>query len=102
MVEAPVEFGVRSIRNTGAGVDLGEGSVWVAYGDSTLGQLPPATLDASATATAGAATVALGVASGLVWVAFSGDETVRRFSPQSYELGAVESLTVCSTPSGIA
>jgi YVTN family beta-propeller protein len=27
---------------------------------------------------------------------------VRRFSPQSYELGAVESLTVCRTPSGIA
>jgi DNA-binding SARP family transcriptional activator/streptogramin lyase len=97
-----VEFGVRSIRNTGAGVDLGLGSVWVAYGDSTLGQVHPETLDAEAAATAGAAPAALVVAYGFIWVANSGDETVRRFSPQSYELGAVESPTVCRTPSGLA
>jgi DNA-binding SARP family transcriptional activator/streptogramin lyase len=97
-----VEFGTRSIRNTGAGVDLGEGSVWVAYGDSTLGQVHPETLDASAAATAGAAPAALVVAYGFVWVANSGDETVRRFAPQTYDIGAVESLTVCRTPSGIA
>jgi YVTN family beta-propeller protein len=97
-----VEFGVRSIRSTGAGVDLGVGSVWVAYGDSALGQVHPETLNASATATAGAAPAALVVEYGFVWVAFSGDETVRRFSPRTYELGAVESRTVCRTPSGIA
>jgi DNA-binding SARP family transcriptional activator/DNA-binding beta-propeller fold protein YncE len=98
----PVEFGTRSIRNSGAGVDLGEGSVWVAYGDSTLGQVHPETLDAEAAATAGAAPAGLVVAYGFVWVANSGDETVRRFSPQTYELGDIESITVCRTPSGIA
>jgi YVTN family beta-propeller protein len=97
-----VEFGVRSIRSTGAGVDLGMGSVWVAYGDSTLGQVHPGTLDALAAATAGAAPAALVVAYGFIWVANSGDETVRRFSPQSWDIGAVESPTVCRTPSGIA
>ena len=98
-----VEFGVRSIRNTGAGVDLGLGSVWFAYGDSTLGNVHPETLDASATATAGSAPAALVVEYGFVWVANSGDDTVRRFSPRTYELGAVEPpTTVCSTPSGIA
>ena len=98
-----VEFGVRSIRNTGAGVDLGLGSVWVAYGDSTLGNVHPETLDASATATAGSAPAALVVEYGFVWVANSGDDTVRRFSPRTYELGAVEPpTTVCSAPSGMA
>jgi YVTN family beta-propeller protein len=42
------------------------------------------------------------VAYGFIWVANSGDETVRRFSPQTWDIGAVESLTVCRTPSGIA
>jgi YVTN family beta-propeller protein len=97
-----VEFGVRSIRDTGAGVDLGEGSVWAAYGDSTLARVHPETLAASASATAGSAPAALVVAYSAVWVANSGDDTVRRFSPRTYELGDVGSFTVCRTPSGIA
>ena len=97
-----VEFGVRSIRDTGAGVDLGEGSVWAAYGDSTLARVDPETLAASASATAGAAPAALVVAYGAVWVANSGDDTVRRFSPRTYELGDVGSFTVCRAPTGIA
>jgi YVTN family beta-propeller protein len=97
-----VEFGVRSIRNTGAGVDLGEGSVWVAYGDSTLARVHPETLAASATATAGGAPAALVVAYGSIWVANSGDDTVRRFSRRTYELGDVGSFTVCRAPSGLA
>ena len=97
-----VEFGVRSIRNTGAGVDLGEGSVWAAYGDSTLARVHPETLAASASATAGAAPAALVVAYDSVWVANLGDDTVRRFSPRTYELGDVGSFTVCRAPTGIA
>jgi DNA-binding SARP family transcriptional activator/sugar lactone lactonase YvrE len=97
-----VAFGVRSIRNTGAGVDLGEGSVWAAYGDSTLARINPQTLAASASATAGAAPTALVVAYGSVWVANSGDDTVRRFSPRTFELGDVGSFTVCRAPSGLA
>ncbi len=97
-----VAFGARSIRSTGAGVDLGEGSVWVAYGDSTLARVQPQTLAASASATAGAAPTALVVAYDSVWVANSGDDTVRRFSPRTYELGDVGSFTVCRAPSGIA
>jgi YVTN family beta-propeller protein len=97
-----VEFGVRSIRDTGAGVDLGAGSVWAAYGESTLARVDPETLEGSASATAGAAPAALVFAYGFVWVAGSGDNTVRRFSPPTYELGDVGAFNVCSAPTGIA
>jgi DNA-binding SARP family transcriptional activator/DNA-binding beta-propeller fold protein YncE len=98
----PVEFGVRSIRNTGAGVDIGEGSVWAAFGESTLARANPETLAASAASSAGAAPAALVVAFGSIWVANSGDATVRRFSPRTYELGDVGMFTVGGAPSGIA
>jgi YVTN family beta-propeller protein len=97
-----VEFGVRSIRHTGAGVDLGEQSVWAAFGESTLAKVAPETLAASAASSAGAAPAALVVAYGSVWVANSGDATVRRFSPRTYELGDVGSFNVGRAPSGLA
>jgi YVTN family beta-propeller protein len=37
-----------------------------------------------------------------VWVVDSGDATVRRYSPRTYELGDVASVTVGRAPSGIA
>jgi YVTN family beta-propeller protein len=101
-IDEPVEFGVRSIRSTGAGVDLGKGAVWTAHGDSTLARVDPRTLTALASGTAAAAPTALVVAYDAVWVANSGDDTVRRFAPRTFELGAVGSITVCRAPSGIA
>jgi YVTN family beta-propeller protein len=97
-----VEFGARSIRHAGAGVDLGEGSVWAAYGESTIARVHPWTLAASAASTAGAAPAGLVVAFGFVWVTDSADAAVRRFSPRTYELGDVGTLNVCRAPSGIA
>jgi len=97
-----VGFGVRSIRHTGGGVDVGEGSVWAAYGESTLARVHPETLAASAASTAGSAPAALVVAFRSVWVAYSGDATVRRFSPRTYELGDVRTFNVGRTPSGVA
>ena len=97
-----VEFGIRSIRHTGGGVDVGQGSVWAAYGESTLARVHPETLAASAASTAGSAPAALVVAFGSVWVAYSADATVRRFSAHTYELGELRTFNVGRTPSGIA
>jgi YVTN family beta-propeller protein len=98
----PVEFGVRSIRSTGAGVDLGEGYAWTAFGESTLARVDPGSLSGDASASAGPAPAGLVVAYGSVWVVASGDATVRRYSPATYELGDVASVTVGRAPSGIA
>jgi YVTN family beta-propeller protein len=97
-----VEFGVRSIRYTGAGVDLDESSVWAAYGESTLARVQPRTLAAKLASTAGEAPAGLVVAYGSVWVASSGDNSVRRFSPRTFDLGEIGAFTVGRGPSGIA
>jgi YVTN family beta-propeller protein len=101
-VSDPVEYWDRSIRSTGAGVDLGEGSVWAASGESTIAEVDPATLEASAAASAGPAPAGLVVAFGSVWVAGSADAAVRRFSPRTYELGHVGIVNICRGPNGIA
>lgn len=101
-IDDPVEFGVRSIRHTGAGVDVGEGSVWAAFGESTLARVHPETLAASAASSGGSAPEALVVAFGSIWVANSGDATVRRFNSRTYELGDVRTFNVCRSPHGIA
>jgi YVTN family beta-propeller protein len=97
-----VEVGPRSIRHTGAGIDLGEGSVWAAYGDSTLARVDPETREGRAAASGGVAPAGLVIASGFVWVSDSEDATVRRFSPRTWELGAVGAYPVCRGPSGLA
>jgi DNA-binding SARP family transcriptional activator/DNA-binding beta-propeller fold protein YncE len=96
------EFGVRSIRHAGAGADVGEGSVWIAYGESTLARVHPETLVGSAVPTAGAGPAGLVFAFGSVWITGSADATVRRFNPRTYELGDVRTVNVCRTPTGIA
>jgi YVTN family beta-propeller protein len=100
----PIPLGQRSIRYARAGVDVGEGSVWAAYGDSTLGKVDPeAPEEGESTSTsAGRGHAALVVAWGFVWVASSGDDTVQRFEPGTYDLGPVgRALTVGRAPSGI-
>jgi YVTN family beta-propeller protein len=102
-VSDPVDFDLRSIRYTGAGIDLGEGSVWTAFGESILARANPTDLtDASAVSTAGAAPAGLVVAYRYVWVANSEDATVRLYSRETWDVGEVGSRSVCRGPSGIA
>jgi streptogramin lyase len=100
-VSDPIELGQRSIRFEGAGVDVGEGSVWAAYGDSTLARVDPATLDGDAAPSTIVGPSSLVVAYGSVWVA-SGAAKVHQFSPDTYDLGNVDFFTVGRAPSGIA
>jgi YVTN family beta-propeller protein len=71
--------------STRGAVAVGAGSVWVVYGDSTLAWVdprPPELVDATFV---GPSPAGVAVGSGSVWVVNSGDSTVTRFSPTTYE-----------------
>ncbi|HYI74630.1 MAG TPA: BTAD domain-containing putative transcriptional regulator [Gaiellaceae bacterium] len=97
-----VRLGDRAITYTGAGVDVGLGSVWAAFGDSTLARADPVPPRAAGVGSAGTGPAAVVVAFGSIWVANSGDATVQRFSPLTFEGGAIRVLTVGSGPTGLA
>jgi YVTN family beta-propeller protein len=83
-------------------VAVGEGGVWAAFGDSTLARIDPADVRAAASAFAGAVPAAVVVGSGAVWVANSGDSTVQRFNPATFQQGPVRAISVGRFPSAIA
>ncbi|HJR52518.1 MAG TPA: BTAD domain-containing putative transcriptional regulator [Gemmatimonadota bacterium] len=95
-------LGDRAITYTGAGVDVGLGFVWAAFGDYTLARADPRPPRERGIASAGTGPVAVVVAFGAVWVAYSGDSTVQRFDPRTFEDGAVGDFTLGSSPAGIA
>ena len=95
-------LGDRAITYTGAGVDVGLGFVWAAFGDDTLARADPRPPRSRGIASAGTGPVAVVVAFGAVWVAYSGDSTVQRFDPRTFEDGAVSDFTLGSSPAGIA
>jgi YVTN family beta-propeller protein len=96
------ELGTRSTRYTNAGVDLGEGFVWTAFGDSTIARVHPRTLAGESAGSGGTGPAALVVAYDAVWVANSGSSTVQRFDKETFQTGAVQPFTVGRTPRGIA
>ena len=83
-------------------IAVGEGSVWAAFGDSTLARIEPAGPRVTSSAFAGAVSSAIVVGSGAVWVANSADSTLQRFNPATFEEGAVRTFSVGRRPTGIA
>ena len=77
-------------------------SVWAAFGDSTIAQIDPTDARVAASAFTGGVSSAIVVGSGAVWVANSGDSTVERFNPATFEEGAVRAFSVGRRPTGIA
>ncbi len=78
-------------------------SVWVAYGDSTLARIDPTAMRVKGATFAGASPSGVVVANGFVWVLNSGDRTVTRFRPTTFEGGAVgRPIRVGHKPAGIA
>jgi YVTN family beta-propeller protein len=82
-------------------VAVGSGSVWVVFGDSTLARVDGAGELVGETL-AGSQPAGVVVAPGSVWVSNSGDATVQRFNPATFEQGAVRQYGVGRRPSGIA
>jgi YVTN family beta-propeller protein len=71
--------------STRGAVAVGAGSVWVVFGDSTLAWVDPRSpADFDATYV-GPSPAGVAVGSGSVWVVNSGDSTVTRLNPKTYE-----------------
>ena len=94
-------LGVTSRTSTGS-VAVGAGSVWVAFGDSTLARILPLALSPAGSVLAGAIPSALVVVGGDVWVANSADATVQRFAAATFEEGPIRTISVGGQPAAIA
>ncbi len=103
------QFGqvTRSIRVAGGAFGSPNGSValdkesaWVVFGDSTLARLDTAGNVLGETL-AREQPAGIVVAGGSVWVTNSGDATVQRFNPQTFEQGPIRTFNVGAGPSGI-
>jgi YVTN family beta-propeller protein len=95
------------VAGTGLGtqsgaVAIGDDSVWAAYADSTLARIDPSQVRVTGRTFAGATPAAVVVGSGSVWVANSGEATVSRFNPSTFEEGPLRSPSVGRRPMGIA
>jgi YVTN family beta-propeller protein len=82
-------------------VAVGAGSVWVVFGDSTLARVDRAG-ELLGETLAGSQPAGVVVAPGSVWVSNSGEATVQRFNPGTFEQGAVRDYGVGRRPAGIA
>src|SRR5919197_1960681 len=77
-------------------------SVWVVFGDSTLGRIAVSNVRVVGTGLAGTQPSGLALGVGSVWVANAADATVQRFNPATFEEGAVRTISVGKLPSAIA
>jgi YVTN family beta-propeller protein len=105
------QFGQRTntitVASTGLGtqsaaVTTGADAVWAVYADSTLARIDPGEVRITGTSFAGSAPAGIVVGSGSVWVANSGEATVSRFNPSTFEEGPLRSPSVGTRPLGIA
>ena len=98
----PIRLWDRSRRpGVGAGLAVGKGSGWAAFGDATLARVDPETRAFEAHPSAPTAPRALVVEFGYLWVVVQTAE-VQQFGLENWDLGPVDSKTVGRDPSGIA
>jgi class 3 adenylate cyclase/streptogramin lyase len=88
--------------STEGSVAVGGGAVWAVYGESTLVRIDPVGLRSRGRGSAGANPTAIVFATGAVWVANSGDQTVYRLNPTTFEEGPVRTTSVGRSPAAIA
>jgi YVTN family beta-propeller protein len=85
-----------------AGIAATGRSVWVVLEDSTLARIDAGRVRITGSGFAGSQPSALVVANGSIWVANSGDATVQRFNPSTFEVGPVRTISVGERPLAIA
>ena len=83
-------------------VAVGEGWVWVVFGDSTLARVEPSAVRVSGSTIAGGQPAGVVVGSGSVWISNSDSSTVQRFAPTTFEEGPLKTITVGRRPTGMA
>jgi YVTN family beta-propeller protein len=101
-VTKPIEVASSSFGSQTGAVAVGAGSVWAVFGDSTLARIEPKAGRVTGSVTVGAMPRALVVGGGSLWVFNSGDATVDRFNPATFESGPTETKSVGSGSAGIA
>jgi YVTN family beta-propeller protein len=83
-------------------VAIGKDQVWTAYGDSTLARIDPTAVRLTGSTLAGSSPAAVAFGGGAVWVVNSGDATVQRFDPVTFEEGPIRTISVGRRPTAIA
>ncbi|CAN5184995.1 hypothetical protein BH20ACT13_BH20ACT13_20590 [soil metagenome] len=100
-VGEPIAVGGAAFGSPNGSVALDDVSAWAVFGDSTF-----ARLDAEGSilgqTLAGSQPAGVVAAGGSVWVTNSGDATVQRFNPETFNEGPLRTYNVGSRPSGIA
>ena len=108
---APQYTGVETIRppirRLGGGGARGSiatcaGSVWVAFGDSSVSRIDPASRRVVATLYAGNTPSAVAYGNGSVWVTNAADSNVTRINPLTNGRAFGPDLTVGLSPAGVA
>ena len=97
-----IEVAGTALGSQSGAVTIGEGAVWAVYADSTLARIDPAEVRVTGTTFAGSIPAGAVIGSGSVWVTNSGDSTVSRFNPLTFEEGPLRAPSVGRRPSGIA
>jgi len=101
-LSAPIKVIGAPPTSQNAGVAVGEGAVWAAFGDSTLVRVDPKDFRTEAGLT-GDAPAGIAIGGGSVWVANSGDNSVDRFNPGTFDEGRLgQPISVGKQPQGIA
>jgi YVTN family beta-propeller protein len=94
--------GTRAVTFIEGGVAVQRNSVWAAFGDSTLARVDGTSLHVAGLTSAGEGPAGVVTAFGSVWVSNSGDATVQRFSPLTFEEGDIGAFKVGRRPTGLA
>jgi len=88
-----------SFRSSAGTVAVGEGAVWVAFGNGEIARIDPGS-SRFTTGSAKSSPSAIAVGEGSVWVVNAGSNTVSRVNPRT--VGEVDNVTVGQRPSGVA
>lgn len=97
-----VKISGEALGSVNGSVTVGSGSVWAAYGDSTVARVRASPVSVLGVAFAGAAPSAIVVANRSVWVANGDDATVFRYNAATFEQGRIGTISVGRRPTAIA
>jgi YVTN family beta-propeller protein len=101
-VTRTIDLAGRPVYAPSGGVGVGAGSVWAVFGKSSLHRVQPGGVRATGSTPTDFGAAGVIVAHGSVWVANSGDSSVQRFEPTTFEEGPLRTLTVGRAPGGMA
>jgi YVTN family beta-propeller protein len=99
-VAESIPVGGTAFGSPNGSVTVGEGSLWAAFGDSTLARLDSEGKILAKTV-GGSQPAGIATAPGAVWVTNSGDATVHRFNPDTFTQGPIQPFNVAAGPTGI-